>query len=40
MSKLLRQIGLKAIVLLLRLLRRPTPAGWQRSHRPVELRCR
>lgn len=38
MTQALRQIGLKLLVALLRLLSRDAPAGWQRSTRPTHLR--
>jgi hypothetical protein len=40
MAKAIRQIGLKLVVGLLRLLGRPAAPGWQRSRRPVTLRGR
>ncbi len=38
MAQAIRQIGLKILVALLRLVGRDAPAGWQRSTRPTHLR--
>jgi hypothetical protein len=40
MAPTIRQIGLKLIAVLARLLTRPAPRGWQRSARPPTLRGR
>jgi hypothetical protein len=37
MARAIRQIGLKLIVILLRVFVRPAPAGWRRSARPPGL---
>jgi len=38
MARTIRQIGLKLLILILRITGRPAPAGWRRSTRPVSLR--
>ncbi len=40
MAQAIRQIGLKLLVALLRLVSRPAPRGWQPSPRTPDLRGR
>jgi hypothetical protein len=40
MAKAIRQLGLKIVVALLRILERPPTAGWKRSRRPPTLNGR
>ncbi len=37
MAQAIRQIGLRLLVLVLRLVVRPAPSGWRRSDRPSSL---
>jgi hypothetical protein len=40
MAQAIRQIGLRLLVLVLRLVVRPAPSGWRPSARPPSLRGR